>query len=149
MFASKIPKTAKLSYDTSSRKGNDSSPERQQVKSSNILSSSQVSKQTRKSGETIFPIYVYMAGIGVLFRCSRTANSVVCGPIWPKLEYVQDIMHVLVICNFNKDQNNSKVETLIFRHSRAAYPVSQLLNLAEIQTHPSFYGCPCYMYLQE
>ena len=72
----------------------------------------------------------------------------VCGPVWPKLEYIQDSINFLAICNSKKDQinnNREKVEILIFRHSRAANSVcTQLLNLAEIRTHPSFYACHCY-----
>ena len=49
-----------------------------------------------------------------IFRCSRAANSVVSGPIWPKFELVPDFMHVLVTCKYQKDQiksNREKVET--------------------------------------
>ena len=49
-----------------------------------------------------------------LFRCSRAANSVVSGPIWPKFEIVRGFMHVLVTCNYKKDRiknNREKVET--------------------------------------
>ena len=42
-----------------------------------------------------------------IFRCARATNSVVGGPIWPKLEYIQDSMHSLVICNFKMDQINN------------------------------------------
>ena len=35
-----------------------------------------------------------------IFRCSRTTISVVCGPIWPKLEQIQGNMHSLVIGKF-------------------------------------------------
>ena len=53
----------------------------------------------------------------------RAANSVVGGPIWPKFELIQDIMHVLITCKFEKDRINSngeKVVTQIFTRSRAA-----------------------------
>ena len=36
---------------------------------------------------------------------------------WLKFEYIQDIIHILVICNFKKDpisSNREKVETSIF-----------------------------------
>ena len=49
-----------------------------------------------------------------IFRRSRTANSVVCGPIWPKFELVRDFMHVLVTCKPKKDRiknNREKVDT--------------------------------------
>ena len=57
-------------------------------------------KQQRKSGNTI------IRPIGVFLRCSRAANSVVGGPIWPKFELIHDIMHVLVTSRFEKDQIN-------------------------------------------
>ena len=34
-----------------------------------------------------------------LFRCSRTANSTVSGPIWLKFEVIQNIIYV-IICKF-------------------------------------------------
>ena len=48
------------------------------------------------------------------FLCSRAANSVVCGPIWPKFVLVRDFMHVLVTCKYKEDRiksNRGKVET--------------------------------------
>ena len=62
---------------------------------------------------SFFPLYVY----GNFFRRSRDANSVVGGPIWPKFKLIQDIMHVLITCKFEKDRINSngeKVVTSIF-----------------------------------
>ena len=62
---------------------------------------------------SFFPLQVY----GNFFRRSRAANSVVGGPIWRKFELIQDIMHVLITCKFEKDQVNSngeKVVTSIF-----------------------------------
>ena len=49
-----------------------------------------------------------------IFRCSRAANSVVSGPIWPKFKIVWDFMHVLITYKYKKDQikgNREKVET--------------------------------------
>ena len=60
-------------------------------------------KQQRKSGNTIFPI---IRSIGVFLRCSRAANSVVGGLIWPKFELIHNIMHVLVTSKFEKDRIN-------------------------------------------
>ena len=71
-------------------------------------------KQQRKSGNTIFPI---IRSIGVFLRCSRAANSVVSGPIWPKFELIHNIMHVLVSSKFEKDRiniNRDYVMTSIF-----------------------------------
>ena len=55
--------------------------------------------------------------MGIFFPRSRAANSAVGGPIWPKFELIQDIMHVLITCKFEKDRINSngeKVVTSIF-----------------------------------
>ena len=71
-------------------------------------------KQQRKSGDTIFPI---IRSMGVFLRCSRAANSVVGGPIWPKFELIHNIMHVLVTSKFEKDRiniNRDYVMTSIF-----------------------------------
>ena len=68
-------------------------------------------KNERASMETPFSHYNYM---GIFFRRSSAANSVVSGPIWPKFELVRDFVHVLVTCKYKKDQiknNREKVET--------------------------------------
>ena len=55
--------------------------------------------------------------MGVFLRRSRAANSVVGGQICPKFKLIQDIMHVLITCKFEKDRINSngeKVVTSIF-----------------------------------
>ena len=59
-------------------------------------------KQSRKSGDTIFPI-ISLWGYFL-------DNSVVGGPIWPKFELVQDNMHVLVTYKFKMDRINSNRE---------------------------------------
>ena len=61
---------------------------------------------------------------------ARAVNSVVCPPILSKFECIQDIIHILLICNFKKGQINSnreKVKTLISIHSRAANSVVSCL----------------------
>ena len=57
--------------------------------------------------ETAFSHYKSM---GILFRRSRAANSVVSGPMWPKFELVRDFMHVLVTYKYEKgsDQKQSR-----------------------------------------
>ena len=80
----------------------------------NKVSKGSNQKQQRKSGNTIFPI---IRSIGVFLRRSRAANSVVGGPIWPKLELIHNIMHVLVTSKFEKDRiniNRDYVMTSIF-----------------------------------
>ena len=68
-------------------------------------------KNEHASMETPFSHY---KSYGKFLRCSRAANSVVSGPIWPKFELVRDFMHVLVTCKYKKDgikSNREKVET--------------------------------------
>ena len=51
--------------------------------------------------------------VSLFFRRSRAANSLDSGPIWPKLELVQNFKHVLVTCKYKKDlikSNREKVE---------------------------------------
>ena len=54
----------------------------------------------------------------VFFRLSGADNSEVGGPIGPKFELVQYIMHVLITCKFKKEQR--KGGDIDFRCSRAA-----------------------------
>ena len=68
-------------------------------------------KNERASKETPFSYYKSM---GIFFRRSRAANSIVSCPSWPKFKLVRDFMHVLVICKYKKDRiksNREKVET--------------------------------------
>ena len=72
-----------------------------------------IKKQPRKRDEFVFPII----SLWDFFPTLKAANSVVGGPIWPKFELIQDIMHVLITCKFEKDRINSngeKVVTSIF-----------------------------------
>ena len=52
--------------------------------------------QTRKDGDTIFPIQSQ-------WERSRTNNFVVKSLTWPKIELIGDFMPVLVTCKFDKD----------------------------------------------
>ena len=68
--------------------------------------------------ETAFSHY---KSYGKFFRCSRAANSIISGPIWPKFELIWDFMHVRFTCNYKKDQirnNREKMETL-FPHYKS------------------------------
>ena len=52
-----------------------------------------------------------------IFRCSRAANYLISGPIWPKVKLVRDFMHVLVTCKYKKNlikNNRAKVEASFF-----------------------------------
>ena len=67
-------------------------------------------KKEQASMETAFSHYKSM---GIFFRGSRAANSVVSGPNGPKFELVEVSMHVLVTCKYEKDRiknNQEKVE---------------------------------------
>ena len=60
--------------------------------------------------DTPFSYYKSMGNVEI----SKAANSVVSGPIWPKLELIRDFIHVLVTCKYKKDRiknNREKVET--------------------------------------
>ena len=68
-------------------------------------------KNEQTSMETTSSQYKSM---GNFFRRSRTVNSVVSGPIWPKLELVRDFIPVLVTCKYKMDlikSNREKAET--------------------------------------
>ena len=41
--------------------------------------------------------------MGIFFRRSRAANSVILGRIWMKFELVRDIIDVLVTCKYEED----------------------------------------------
>ena len=49
-----------------------------------------------EDGDTIFPIQCQ-------WECSRTNNSVVKSLTRPKFKFIQDFMHVLITCKFDKD----------------------------------------------
>ena len=69
-------------------------------------------KNERASMETAFSHYKSMGDL--LFRCSRAANSIVSGRIWPKFQLIRDFMHVLVTCKYKENwikNNREKVET--------------------------------------
>ena len=46
--------------------------------------------------------------MGNFFRRSRTANSVVSSPMWPKFELLRDFMHVLVTYKYKKKDRIKK-----------------------------------------
>ena len=55
--------------------------------------------------------------MGILFRCSRAANSAVSGPSRPKFKLVRALMHVIITCKYEKDRminRREKVETPFF-----------------------------------
>ena len=51
--------------------------------------------------------------MGVFFRRSRGANSIVGDWIWPNFEHLQALMHVLVTCKYKKDwMKNERVKVV-------------------------------------
>ena len=55
--------------------------------------------------------------MGIFFRLSRAANSAVGGPIKPNFELVRPLMHVIIVCKYEKDQmknSREKVDTPFF-----------------------------------
>ena len=95
-----------------------------------------IKNSREKSGDIVFPIISH----GDFFRRSRAANYAVGGPIRPKFEFLQALMHVIVTCKYEKEQmknSQEKVKTQFFHHSPICYHGNQLLNLAEYQTYPS------------
>ena len=70
-----------------------------------------------------FPIISLWNIFFKFFKHSRATYCAISFRIWPKLELVQDFMHVFVTCKFKEDQINSNrenVETSIFKCSWAA-----------------------------
>ena len=56
------------------------------------------SKMNKLAWRYHFPII----SLWEIFRRSRAANSIVSGPIWPKVKCLQDFMHVLVTCKYKR-----------------------------------------------
>ena len=52
--------------------------------------------------------FSHYKSMGIFLRCSRAANSVVLGPIWPNIKFVHDIMDVFFTCKY--DMNPIKNE---------------------------------------
>ena len=48
-----------------------------------------------------------------IFSDAQGQLTVVGGQIWPKFELIQDIMHVLITCKFEKDRINSNGEKVV------------------------------------
>ena len=48
-----------------------------------------------------------------IFRRSRAANSIVSGGIWPKFKLIQNFMHVLITCKYEKDPIKSSRENVM------------------------------------
>ena len=84
--------------------------------------------------------YFLIISLWGFFRLSRAANSAVGGPIRLKFKLVPALMHVIITCNYEKEQmknSREKVETLFSNHNPICYHGNQCWDLAEFQTHPS------------
>ena len=70
--------------------------------------------QIKNSEENVMTLFSPLKVYGIFFsRCSTAANFVVGGPIWPKFEPIQDIMHVLITYKFEKDRTYSNREKMV------------------------------------
>ena len=67
----------------------------------------------KNSRENVMTLFSPLELCGIFFWRSRAANSVVGGPTWRKFELIQDIMHVLITCKFEKDRINSNGEKVV------------------------------------
>ena len=95
--------------------------------------------------------FQHYKSIGDIFNRSRADNSILCGPIWFKLELLLDIMHVLNTYIFKTNRINSNwdiVATSTLRSSRAANCGSRL-DMAEFQPHQSTYVCHHYLQVRK
>ena len=57
----------------------------------------------KNSGENVMTSFYPLKVYGIFFICSRAANSVVRGRIWPNFELIQALMHIIVTCKYEKD----------------------------------------------
>ena len=102
-------------------------------------------------GAGVFTTFLSLYAFGIFSRRSRAANSAVLGRIWPNFKLIRDIMVVLVNCKNEEDpikNEGARVFTKLcinYLDNQGQQLHNQLWNLVEIQTHPSFYGCPCYL----
>ena len=97
-------------------------------------------KNSREKVETsFFPLLAY----GDFFRRSRAAKSAVGGPMRPKFELVQALMHVIITCKYEMERikTGEKKWRHRFPHNPICYHGNQRLDLAEFQTHPSSHVC--------
>ena len=63
---------------------------------------------------TFFPLYVYVD----FSRRSMAANSAVLSPILPNLEFVRDVMDVLVTCKNEEDPIKNESARVVTRKSK-------------------------------
>ena len=56
----------------------------------------------KNEGARVFTRFLPLEVNGNFSRGSRAANSAVLGPSWSNFELLRDVMHVLIVCKYNK-----------------------------------------------
>ena len=51
--------------------------------------------------------------MGILFRHSRAANSAVSSRMWPNFELLLVLMHIMIICKYEKDRMKNSREKVV------------------------------------
>ena len=110
-----------------------------------------IQKWKHQSAHNIFPII----RLWRFFRRSRAAYSVDPGPILPNCKSIQALIAVLVTSKNKEDplkNEGARVLTTLYIHFqtlKVSLLSSWWWDLAEIQTHSSFYTCTCYLQWDE
>ena len=90
-----------------------------------------------KKWQHCFPLYVYWD----FFRHSRAANSAVGGRIWPNFKLLRVLMHIIIICKYEKDRmKNSWEKVFAIITLSVAMETSGLI-------WPNFELIPTFMYV--
>ena len=79
-----------------------------------VLVTSKFDEDTSKMNELAWRHHFPIISLWEIFKRSRAANSVVSGPIWPRVKLRRGFMHVLITCKYKKNRiknNREKVET--------------------------------------
>ena len=69
-----------------------------------VLVTSKFDEDPIKMNELAWRHHFLIISLWEIFTRSRAANSIVSGPIWPKVKLVRDFMHVFVTCKYKKNQ---------------------------------------------
>ena len=84
-----------------------------------------------------------------MFQRSRASNSEVKNRIWCKFKLVQDLMSVLVTCQFDEDPIKTEgaiVSTPLFSSTQGQLtPKVKEQDVAGIRTRLRIYACPSYL----
>ena len=74
-----------------------------------VLVTCKYKKTAEKREDVVFP----NVSLWDFFQRSRAANSIVGGPNLLKFKLIQDFIHLLLICKFQKDRINSNREKMV------------------------------------